>query len=103
MLIAGVASNAVRCSESVSSRSGWNSSGNVGATGGRGVEGRDGVAGMIIDAASMGLIGLGARIVGDIGAGAGNVGAGGSAMVVAVAASRTLNTFSAGSWCGSSS
>ena len=81
VLIAGVASNTLGCSCLVSSRC-------VGATG---VEGLLGVAGMMIEVASIGRIGRGARMGGDSCWGAGNVGAGGSAMVVAVAASMTLN------------
>jgi hypothetical protein len=80
--------------------SGRMSAGRVGATGGRGVDGREGEAGIIIEAASMGRIGRGARMGGDATPTGGKGGAGGSAMVVAVAASRTLKAFSAKSDCG---
>lgn len=90
VLIAGVASNTLGCSCFVSLR----------CDGATGVEGLLGVAGMIMDLASIGRIGRGARMGGDGCWGAGNVGAGGSAMVVAVAASMTLDAFSEGSrWC----
>lgn len=70
------------------------SGGTVAAVGGNGVEGREGLEGIMIEAASIGRIGLGAIKGGEKVVGVGRMDAGGSAMVAAVAASKTLKAFS---------
>lgn len=74
-------------------RSNW--TGAVAAVGGNGVDEREGVAGIMIEEASIGRTGLGAIRGGENVVGIGRAGAGGSAVVVTVAASKTLITLSA--------
>lgn len=69
----------------------------AGGTGGRGLNGRTGLAGMMIEPASMGRTGLGAMSGGELMMGMGSGAGAGSARVVAVAASRTSRAFSTAS------